>query len=1798
MIYHPNPPTTDRKPRIFQLNPSFLERFLGQQPAWGPVGWFTFKRTYARRLCNCIEACSHPTEEFWQTCQRVVEGCFNIQKVWSRSMGVPWNESKAQKSAQDMFQRMWEFKFTPPGRGLWMMGTDLLFEKGSAALQNCSFVTTAQINEDFAFPFCFLMDMSMLGVGVGGDTRGAESVKVLPPKTTTDMLVVEDSREGWVELVRNVLNSFVHKSAFPLVVDYSKIRPRGAPIRGFGGIASGAAPLKKLVEGVTRLLLPQGMYTNFAKSDDTADSVRCLFEGNGKPYRITSSQIVDVFNYIGKCLPGNAWVMTVQGPRQVKELVGKKVDLVIDGKVYPMESEGFFQTGTKPVLKLVTDQGWELRLTEDHQVMLADGRWVAAGQLEPGVKVRLHDHQNFSWGGSGNEDDGYVLGLLVGDGSIRDTEWGELAMLFTWDQDAGSASVRKVTGEIVERMPHRADWQGWRYNGGDGRQMLSSKALTVLAAEYWIRKGAKTVNDRIERTSSDFYKGFLRGLLDADGSVSSDRRCITLSQSDRGMLLAVQRMFGRLGILSSVFWAGREDEYVLYIGGVDAQRCAERVGFGNTRKAAEIQANPWVRGPYQRSAVAVVKALIPDGDEPVYDVTVKDVHAFDANGFYVHNCVVAGGVRRTAEIMFGEPDDLVFLDLKSNADLLPLYERKAKLTEELRGAAEAGLPTAALEEQAAEVEAAIAAHPLNDRRWASNNSVFGHVGMDYTEIAKQIAENGEPGIFWIENARRFSRMGDPADNKDYRVMGTNPCVTGDTLVFTGKGPVRADKLVGRPFHAIVDGGAYRCEGFFQTGVKPVFLLQTKEGHSIRVTADHQILMATKVTRKKRYEAWVEAQDLEPGDKVVLNNVRTFESSTGDSAPLEWAGLGTAEEGWLFGNLLGDGHFHTERETATLQFWGSTKEAMLEIALRRIESLGGDPRYHQMRTGSEVADRDLVTTGSRRLWELAPEFGISHAKEIINDNILMASSAFQSAFLRGLFDADGSVQGSQAKGVSVRLSSSNRQHLTVAQRMLMHFGINSTIYWNRRDEGTRLMPDGKGDMAPYDCEAQHELVVSNDNIAVFADRIGFDDPEKKATLASLKGDYKRSLNRERFVAVVESVTYVGVEPVFDGTIEGVHRFGANGITVHNCGEQSLEPFELCVSSDTYIQHRRGVQKIRDLVGESVDIWNGDDWSTVIPRVTGEGRELFRVHLSDGSYLDCTGNHGWHVKPTGKRVFRRVETLALTEGSQVVPFDIDAPIEGEENGAAFEWGLFAGDGFLSTSNGHTYPMVAVCGDKAKLMDLDVQGTWYKPQIVEGYTDPVNRLSLQGLIPMNVAESLRSKDCGLAPDIFRMNRESILEFVAGWIEADGSITNKGSGAEGFRLYGSEAKLRDTQLLLRRAGINHASLRLFAERGTETNLGVRNYDLYYLTIPSYECCEIPTRLKVIDSFGSRYATNNAHPEGMPIDRARKQKVVRVEKLEGLHTTYCFDEPENHMGVFGNVLTYQCNLVETYPAHHTDIEDFKATLKMAYLYSKAVTLVPCHEPRSNAVMMRNRRIGCSMSGIVQARQKLGHREFVRWCEEGYDYIKDLDRIYSEWLCVPRSIKVTTVKPSGTVSLLCGATPGIHFPHSQFYIRRIRVANTDPLVEAAKKAGYHVEPDRYADDTSVVSFPVEEKHFSKGKNDVTIWEQFTLAAALQRHWADNQVSVTVTFRPDEAEEIATCLSTFEDQLKSISMLPAKEHGYEQAPYEEIDEATYERMAARITPLDLSSGDFHDKEAEDKFCSNDSCTVDFAKVKAQ
>jgi len=288
------------------------------------------------------------------------------------------------------------------------------------------------------------------------------------------------------------------------------------------------------------------------------------------------------------------------------------------------------------------------------------------------------------------------------------------------------------------------------------------------------------------------------------------------------------------------------------------------------------------------------------------------------------------------------------------------------------------------------------------------------------------------------------------------------------------------------------------------------------------------------------------------------------------------------------------------------------------------------------------------------------------------------------------------------------------------------------------------------------------------------------------------------------------------------------------------------------------------------------------------------------------------------------------------------------------------------------------------------------------------------------------------------------------------------------------------------------------------------------------------------------------------------------------------------------------CTLVETYLNRHDNLEDYKRTLKFAYLYAKTVTLLPTHWEETNAIMQRNRRIGTSMSGIANFADRVGLPALREWMDGGYNTVQAYDKTYSEWLGIRESIKTTTVKPSGTVSILAGESPGVHWTvGGQFFLRAIRFANSDPMLPLFKAGNYTVEPaSESPETTSVVFFPVESMAL-RSEKDVSIYEKASLAAMAQRHWSDNSVSVTVSFdAKKEKEAVGTVLHMFDGQLKTVSFLPMGNDVYPQMPYTQIDKNTFETYKLKLMPLDFTdvyAGMAADAIGE-KYCSTDFCEV--------
>jgi ribonucleoside-triphosphate reductase len=274
------------------------------------------------------------------------------------------------------------------------------------------------------------------------------------------------------------------------------------------------------------------------------------------------------------------------------------------------------------------------------------------------------------------------------------------------------------------------------------------------------------------------------------------------------------------------------------------------------------------------------------------------------------------------------------------------------------------------------------------------------------------------------------------------------------------------------------------------------------------------------------------------------------------------------------------------------------------------------------------------------------------------------------------------------------------------------------------------------------------------------------------------------------------------------------------------------------------------------------------------------------------------------------------------------------------------------------------------------------------------------------------------------------------------------------------------------------------------------------------------------------------------------------------------------------------CNLAEAFPAKFEKQTDPATAFRLLTRYAMRQRLTPLTDARSQAVGARNNRIGVGLGGICDF--EWTGSQLAQWfnaCRHEADE-------YAEKMGVRSPITTTTVKPSGTISLLNGSSPGIHAPYAPYYIRRTRHAKNDPLVPALMEAGVPFEQDMYdsTGNTLVFSFPTKALHTRHTVVSETLRDQFERQAAVQEWWADNAVSSTISFEPHEREQLPALLKEFVPKLKSTSVL-SKAHGYDQPPYEEVSRETYESMAAGINHDHqlVHGGDFEIEECRSGVC---------------
>ncbi|MEG4487496.1 ribonucleoside-triphosphate reductase, adenosylcobalamin-dependent [Microcoleus sp. D2_18a_B4] len=650
----------------------------------------------------------------------------------------------------------------------------------------------------------------------------------------------------------------------------------------------------------------------------------------------------------------------------------------------------------------------------------------------------------------------------------------------------------------------------------------------------------------------------------------------------------------------------------------------------------------------------------------------------------------------------------------------------------------------------------------------------------------------------------------------------------------------------------------------------------------------------------------------------------------------------------------------------------------------------------------------------------------------------------------------------------------------------------------------------------------------------------------------------------------------------------HRLVRVGL--NPCGEIIGSNFH-CVSGDTLLITRDGLHKIKDVLGTEIEIWNGKRWSCVTPFKTasdtcGGRRKLYRVKFGDGTYLDATEYHRFFVKDRFGKVYREVQTKDLMDTSRYSIHTEPFTIQYEDglnidSSYAYTLGVAVGDGTTDKNDNAKVRLyeqkmaLSVAGNKSPERSYD-----YLP----AFTDVTN-LSFSG----ELLKSLKVNPEALNV-IASWNRQAILHFIAGLADTDGSNTH----SNGIRIYISDRdRAFRVQLLLTKCGIR-SSLNLCAHQGSITNYGVRSRDLYYLQIT--ECGEIPCQRLDVSK-----GTNAKH-------KGKWQVVRSVEELPGLHDTYCFNEPEFHKGVFGNTLAGNCNLAEVH-LNQIDPYNFKEQEEAFRAAALSVAVLLNHkflEPRYQYSRELDPIVGVSFTGLFDFFVHAFGVEWLRWWVEGRpqtpqgiafkqreeEYLSGWREIvnrvvwdYCDRHSLKRPNRCTTVQPSGTKSLLTGASPGWHPPKAQRFIRRITFGKNDPVALACIDYGYNVIPSQSDKDENgnLLNNPFDERCTEwlveipvavswadlPGADEIDI-NKFSAAAQMdfymqvQKFYVRHNTSATIELRENEVESLGTRIyeAIRDDEGYISAALLARFDALEtfpRLPFEPVSKETYTKM---------------------------------------
>lgn len=650
------------------------------------------------------------------------------------------------------------------------------------------------------------------------------------------------------------------------------------------------------------------------------------------------------------------------------------------------------------------------------------------------------------------------------------------------------------------------------------------------------------------------------------------------------------------------------------------------------------------------------------------------------------------------------------------------------------------------------------------------------------------------------------------------------------------------------------------------------------------------------------------------------------------------------------------------------------------------------------------------------------------------------------------------------------------------------------------------------------------------------------------------------------------------------IELAKKIGRTGETQY--ADPTVEGFNPCQPEFATVLTKHGVKQFKD-ISIGAEIWSKEGWTTVTNKWS-TGIKPVSAYYSTGGVFVGTSNHKVDTKE-GKIEVENAESI-LTIAGKVCPTWERLP-------HIIMDGLFLGDGYHKKMIGrdYTYPVLVIGKD-----DQDYFNSEIKDFIISKFQEDESREDWSVNTSITQVEKAKAWELEI-PDRYYLKDERITQsLLRGLYSADGSvIVQSGNSVRVTYKTASKKLSRQIQQMLSSIGI-----RSYITTNLPKLVEFDNGE--YLCKESYDV-NITKDVKIFASmigFIQEYKNtklNNAIVNYKPNNSDTYTSVKEVEYLGEFEVFDITVDNNSHTYWTGGLSVSNCAeqglgnretccLAEVYLPNISSYDELLKCLIYAYRMCKHSLALHCKLKDTEDIVHKNMRMGIGMTGVLQASE-----EQLNWLKEAYNFLRDYDISYSEEYGFPVSVKLTTIKPSGTLSLLSEVTPGVHpNPAGPFYIRRVRIASNSPLIEVCKSHGYNIEYVINFDGTTdmttmVVEFPCRVPSHTPVAKDYTWKQQLDMVRRMQREWSDNSVSCTVYYKLEDLPEIKEYLKQhMKEELKTVSFMRYSEHGFIQAPYEDITEEKYIELASKCYPI--TKVEVREKDFDVQDCDNGSCPI--------